>query len=115
VTKHTPTRARRKNRQRQRVQGSRREGEGNEGGEREASANRYRLRGSRENVARPNRKATPTQEGLTIAAEHLVVLERLAIQAADRGCGAEQVRLAQEEVYRIRKISFGCGERGAKG
>jgi len=63
VTKHTPTRARRKPPKdsvfkvaAERVKETREEKE-------RPSANRYRLRGSRENVARPNRKATPTAGG----------------------------------------------------
>jgi hypothetical protein len=45
------------------------------------------------------------QEALATATEQVVLLERLAVQAADRAAAAEQVRCAQEEVQRILKLS----------
>jgi hypothetical protein len=47
---------------------------------------------------------------LAFAAERTTTLERLAIQAADRTAAAEQVRLAQENVQRIRKIGIDVEE-----
>jgi len=44
------------------------------------------------------------QETLAVATDLVANLERLATQAACRSVGAEQVRLAQEEVARIRRI-----------
>src|SRR5207302_6520387 len=41
---------------------------------------------------------------LIIAGERLANLDRLAVQAADRDGAAEQIRLAQGEAQRIRKI-----------
>jgi len=51
-------------------------------------------------------KRTQRQEALAAAAEHATKLERLSIQGADRTAAAEQVRLAQENVQRIRKIGI---------
>jgi hypothetical protein len=44
------------------------------------------------------------QEALASATERLTILERLANQAADRAAAAEGVRIAQDEVLRIRKL-----------
>ena len=55
-------------------------------------------------------KRQQRQEALTIAAERLLTLERLAMQSADCDAAAEQVRLAQEEVQRIRKIGMDVEE-----
>ena len=45
-----------------------------------------------------------TQEALAIAKDRAAALELLAQQAKDRGAAAEQVRVAHEEVLRIRKL-----------
>jgi DNA repair exonuclease SbcCD ATPase subunit len=57
-----------------------------------------------------NDKRTQRQEVLAVAAERTTTLERLAIQAADRTAAAEQVRLAQENVQRIRRIGVDVEE-----
>jgi DNA repair exonuclease SbcCD ATPase subunit len=45
------------------------------------------------------------QEALATATDQVLLLERLALQAADRAAAAEQVRCAQEEVQRILTLS----------
>jgi energy-coupling factor transporter ATP-binding protein EcfA2 len=50
-----------------------------------------------------NNKRTEKQDVLAGATDRVSTLERLATQAAERASAAEQVRLAQEEVDRIRR------------
>jgi DNA repair exonuclease SbcCD ATPase subunit len=49
-------------------------------------------------------RRTKNQEGLAVATELVANLDKLAAQATCRSVGAEQVRLAQEDVQRIQKI-----------
>lgn len=59
-------------------------------------------------------KRVQKQEALAVAEERVILVERLAQQAGDRATAAEQVRLAQEEVYRIRKIGLDVEEAAKK-
>src|SRR5207247_10484654 len=51
-----------------------------------------------------NEKRSQRQEALAVAKERAIIVERLAMQAADRAAASEQVRLLQEWVQRIRKL-----------
>jgi len=57
-----------------------------------------------------NEKRAQKQEALAGATERAAMLGRLATQAADRAAAAEQVRLAQEAVQRIRKLGIDVEE-----